>query len=53
MRYTTKELRKALEESVKLQIFYAKLLNMYDYGQRIDNFTLDSWIARLKEIGKL
>ena len=44
-------LRCALAESVKLQSHYAAVLNYYDGGKR-RQFTLESWIARLKEIGK-
>ena len=40
----------ALKESLKLQCHYAKILNMYDGGQRIDNFTFETWINRLSEI---
>ncbi len=47
------ELRIALEESVKLQSHYAKLLNMYDGGQRISFATADEWITRLQETGTL
>ena len=43
----------ALIESVKLQCHYAGLLNMWDAGTRRENFTAESWIARLKETGVL
>jgi len=40
----------ALKESLNLQCHYAKILNMYDGGQRIDNFTFKSWLERLIKI---
>lgn len=43
----------ALEESVKLQSFYAGLLNQYDGGLRMTFVSGDAWIARLREVGKL
>lgn len=39
-------IRKALEESVKLQSHYASLLNMHDGGQRM-TFTVETWLNRL------
>jgi hypothetical protein len=48
-----RELKIALEESLMLQQHYAELCNMYDGGQRMIFETPESWIARLKEIGKL
>ncbi len=44
-----KNIKKCLEESVKIQSHYASLLNSYDGGERIC-FTKDSWIERLKEL---
>lgn len=44
-----RKLREALEESVKLQSHYAKLLNMYDGGQRIIFKDCQAWLDRLKE----
>ena len=44
------ELREALEESVKLQCHYAKLLNQYDGGSRMTFENVDAWMARLREI---
>jgi len=44
------ELKEALEESVNLQSHYAKLLNMYDNGKRIEFKNADEWIERLKNI---
>jgi len=38
----------ALERSVKLQSHYAKLLNMYDGGERLQFATAQEWIARLQ-----
>jgi hypothetical protein len=43
-------LRFALEESVKLQAHYAKLLNMHDGGERMVFPTVEAWIARLDEV---
>lgn len=43
----------ALEESVKLQSFYANLLNHWDGGARIGFKDGAAWIARLREIGRL
>lgn len=40
----------ALKESLKLQCHYAKLLNMYDGGERIEDFTFEHWINRLIHI---
>ena len=37
---------RALAESVKLQSHYAKLLNMYDGGQR-STFTAEEWLDRV------
>lgn len=45
------KLKIALEESVKLQSHYAKLLNMYDAGERIGFRDADAWLQRLDEIG--
>ncbi len=47
------ELRTALEASVKLQSFYASLLNMHDGGERIGFADSAAWIARLRETGTL
>lgn len=43
----------ALEESLKLQTHYAKLLNMHDGGKRIGFETVDAWLERLEEVKKL
>lgn len=40
-------LKKALEESLKLQAHYAKLLNMHDGGERLIFETVDAWMERL------
>ena len=50
---TYEDLRIALDESVKLQSHYAKLLNMYDAGKRREFPTTDLWLARLRETGTL
>jgi len=42
------ELRAALEASVKLQSHYARLLNMYDTGLRLEFANADEWIERLR-----
>lgn len=43
----------ALEESVRLQSHYARLLNMHDGGERIGFMDANEWIARLVKIGKI
>lgn len=43
-------IRDALDESVKLQSHYAKLLNEYDGGKRMVFTSVDEWIERLKEV---
>ncbi len=43
-------LMEALEESVKLQSHYAKLLNMRDGGARMDFADARAWLARLKNL---
>lgn len=43
-------LREALEESLKLQSHYAKLLNMSDGGQRLQFDTAESWMKRMEEV---
>lgn len=40
-------LRKALEKSVELQSHYAKLLNGYDGGERMQ-FTVETWLERMQ-----
>jgi hypothetical protein len=40
-------LRTALDESVRLQVHYAHLLNDYDGGRRLLFANADAWIARL------
>jgi hypothetical protein len=42
---------RALEESVRLQSHYAKLLNMHDGGERIVFDSSESWLRRLDEVG--
>jgi len=44
------QLEEALEESVKLQSHYAKILNMYDGGERMEFQTVDEWVDRLDSI---
>ena len=43
-------LLKALEESVKLQSHYAKLLNQYDGGERMTFESAQAWIDRLAHL---
>lgn len=43
-------LRKALEQSVKLQSHYAGLLNMRDGGTRMIFKDADDWMARLDRL---
>ena len=43
-------LEAALEESIKLQSHYAKLLNMYDEGQRMEFKNAEEWIKRLEKV---
>ena len=40
----------ALDESVKLQSHYAKLLNMHDGGERMVFNSTEEWLARLASI---
>ena len=44
------EFRFALEQSVRLQSHYAKLLNQYDGGTRRVFASADEWMARLREM---
>lgn len=39
---------KSLEESVKLQSHYAKLLNMHDGGERMLFPLVEHWVARIQ-----
>lgn len=48
-----RHLKIALEESLKLQSHYAKLLNAYDGGLRRGFKTIDEWIDRLKITGTI
>ena len=43
------EAHRALTRSVTLQSHYAKLLNAYDAGNRME-FTAETWLARVKEL---
>lgn len=45
-----KQLRFALDQSVRLQSHYAKLLNQYDGGRRHVFKSSDEWLARLREM---
>jgi hypothetical protein len=47
------ELVLALEESLKLQTHYARMLNDYDGGERMGFHTVQDWLNRLHEIGTL
>ncbi len=42
------ELREALQESLKLQAHYARLLNDYDGGHRKIFDSVDAWLRRLR-----
>lgn len=44
------ELRRALDESVKLQSHYASLLNQYDGGKRLLFKDSQEWMQRLKKL---
>ena len=46
------ELWYALEESVKLQSHYAKLINMHDGGQRMQFKDATEWLLRLRKLEK-
>lgn len=43
----------ALRESLVLQSHYAMILNRFDVGERMTFPTVESWIERLRLIGKL
>lgn len=43
-----RDIESALEESIKLQNHYAKLLNMQDGGYRLQFADASAWIQRLK-----
>ena len=47
------KLMKALEEIVKLQSYYAGLLNQYDGGERKQFKSADEFIKRLEELGHI
>lgn len=47
---TIDTLQIALDESLKLQSHYAKLLNTYDGGQRLQFHTIASWLTRLNAL---
>jgi len=44
------EIREALDESVKLQSHYARLLNMHDGGKRLEFKDSNEWMARLRKL---
>ena len=46
-------LKSALKESLQLQSHYAVLLNRFDAGERMTFPTVESWLDRLRMIGKL
>lgn len=48
MHESAPELRYALEEALRLQAHYAKLLNMHDDGERIAFEDADEWLYRLR-----
>jgi len=43
----------ALDESIKLQSHYARLLNMWDGGERLEFANAGVWIERLIETGTI
>ena len=43
-------LREALDQSVRLQSHYAKLLNDYDGGKRLSFATTADWMQRLRAL---
>jgi hypothetical protein len=45
-----KILENGLKRSLKLQSHYAKLLNIYDDGERVGFDTIDEWLNRLARI---
>lgn len=47
-----KELMNGLDESVKLQAHYGKLLNMHDGGERMTFENTEAWLARLRELAE-
>ena len=44
------QLEEALKELVNLQSHYAKLLNMYDGGERLQFNNADEWVDRLRSL---
>jgi hypothetical protein len=48
MHASAPDLRRALDESLKLQAHYAKLLNMWDGGDRLIFESAEEWIERTK-----
>lgn len=50
---TEEELMIALRESVKFQTHYARLLNGYDGGKRLEFVSPEHWIERLRKVGTL
>ncbi len=48
MASSVERLRHGLDELVKLQAHYAKLLNMHDGGERIAFTSTDEWLKRLE-----
>jgi hypothetical protein len=47
-RVSASDLRRALDESLKLQAHYAKVLNMWDGGDRLIFENAEEWIERTK-----
>ncbi len=46
------EVWNALEESVRLQSYYANLLNVYDDGKRMVFLDSKEWLLRLRKVYK-
>lgn len=50
LRGQNEQVWKALTESVKLQTHYAGILNQYDGGVRIQFFSTEAWLERLRAL---
>lgn len=53
LRERNRELKQALEESVKLQSHYAMLLNSWDGGERMSFKDADAWMNRLEALAAM
>jgi hypothetical protein len=50
MNFEYDEVYQALEESIKLQAHYARILNMYDGGKRIEFRNASDWLHRIRKL---